>query len=136
MTSFNEKPVPMVSQKTRAESTNIETIIGRLRNKRLVIPDYQRDAEQWDSRKESLFIESLLNNLTIPAFFFAEQQDGAIEVVDGQQRLATTLKYANDEFAISNDERVVYLSPQSIQYVGKKFSQLSLKLQNVFNDYP
>lgn len=136
MTNFNEMSVPMVSQKTRAESTNIETIIGRLRNKRLIIPDYQRDAEQWDLRKESLFVESLLNNLTIPAFFFAERDDGLIEVVDGQQRLATTLKYANDEFAISNDEGIVYLSPQSIQYVGKKFSELSPKLQNVFNDYP
>jgi hypothetical protein len=136
MSSFNEMSVPMVSQKTRAESTNIETIIGRLRNKRLIIPDYQRDAEQWDLRKESLFIESLLNNLTIPAFFFAEREDGLIEVVDGQQRLATTLKYANDEFAISSDEGIVYLSPQSIQYVGKKFSELSPKLKNVFNDYP
>ena len=36
----------------------------------LFIPDYQRDSEQWDYRKQSLFIESLLNNLTIPAFFF------------------------------------------------------------------
>jgi Protein of unknown function DUF262 len=136
MTSLNEISVPMVSQKTRAESTNIETIIGRLRNRRLIIPDYQRDAEQWDLRKESLFIESLLNNLTIPAFFFAETENGLIEVVDGQQRLNTTLKYANDEFAISNDDGIVYLSPQSIQYVGKKFSDLSPKLQNVFNDYP
>ena len=30
----------------------------------------------------------------------------------------------------------MYLSPQSIQYVGKKFSELSPRLQNVFNDYP
>jgi len=136
MKDFDEMSVPMVSQKTRAESTNVETIIGRLRNKRLIIPDYQRDAEQWDLRKESLFIESLLNNLTIPAFFFAEREDGLIEVVDGQQRLTTTLKYANDEFAISNNEGIVYLSPQSIQYVGKRFSELSQKLKNVFNDYP
>lgn len=135
MTS-NESSVPMVNQKTRAESTNIETIISRLRSQRLIIPDYQRDAEQWDLRKESLFIESLLNNLTIPAFFFAEREDGLIEVVDGQQRLATTLKYANDEFAVSSDEGIVYLSPQSVQYVGKKFSDLSPKLKNVFNDYP
>ena len=99
--------VPMVSQKTRAESTNIETIIGRLKSKRLIIPDYQRDAEQWDLRKESLFIESLLNNLTIPAFFFAEREDGLIEVVDGQQRLATTLKYANDEFAMQEWKKIV-----------------------------
>ncbi len=51
--------VPIVTRKTRAESTNVETIVGRLRSKRLVIPDYQRDAEQWNLRKESLFIESL-----------------------------------------------------------------------------
>ncbi|MCC5606712.1 DUF262 domain-containing protein [Nostoc sp. CHAB 5834] len=128
--------VPIVTRKTRAESTNVETIVGRLRSKRLIIPDYQRDAEQWNARKESLFIESLLNNLTIPAFFFADGSDGAIEVVDGQQRLSTILKYSNNEFSISSDEGIVYLSPQSTQYVGKKFNQLSPSLQNVFNDYP
>jgi uncharacterized protein with ParB-like and HNH nuclease domain len=116
--------VPIVTRKTRAESTNVETIVGRLRSKRLVIPDYQRDAEQWNLRKESLFIESLLNNLTIPAFFFADSPEGVIEVVDGQQRLSTILKYSNDEFNISPDEGIVYLSPQSTQYVGKKFSEL------------
>src|SRR5919202_822388 len=128
--------VPIVTRKTRAESTNVETIVGRLRSKRLIIPDYQRDAEQWNLRKESLFIESLLNNLTIPAFFFADSPEGVIEVVDGQQRLSTILKYSNDEFSISPDEGIVYLSPQSTQYVGKKFSELSPNLQNVFNDYP
>jgi hypothetical protein len=128
--------VPLVTRKTRAESTNVETIVGRLRSKRLVIPDYQRDAEQWNLRKESLFIESLLNNLTIPAFFFADGSEGVIEVVDGQQRLSTILKYSNDEFSISPDEGIVYLSPQGTHYVGKIFSELSPKLQNVFNDYP
>lgn len=67
----NPNVIPLVQRKTRAESTNVETIVGRLQSGRIVIPDYQRDAEQWDIRKESLFIESLLNNLTIPAFFFA-----------------------------------------------------------------
>ncbi|MDF5727246.1 MAG: DUF262 domain-containing protein [Rhizonema sp. PD38] len=128
--------VPIVTSKTRAESTNIETIVSRLRSKRIVIPDYQRDAEQWDSRKESLFIESVLNNLTIPAFFFAERGDGITEVVDGQQRLSTILKYSDNKFCISNDEGIVYLSPQSTQYVGKQYTKLPANLQNVFNDYP
>ena len=39
--------VPLVTDKTRAQSENIETVVGRLRNERIVIPDYQRDAEQW-----------------------------------------------------------------------------------------
>lgn len=136
MSELTHSGVPIVTRKTRAESTNVETIVGRLRSKRLIIPDYQRDAEQWDCRKESLFIESLLNNLTIPAFFFADGLDGAIEVVDGQQRLSTILKYSNNEFTISSEEGIVYLSPQSTQYVGKKFNEISTSLQNVFNDYP
>jgi hypothetical protein len=42
------------------------------------------DCDQWDNRKKSLFIESLLNNLTIPAFFFCEDNKGDAEVIDGQ----------------------------------------------------
>ena len=128
--------LPMVTDPTRAQSENIETVVARLRSERVVIPDYQRDADQWDIRKESLFIESILNNLTVPAFFFSEISDGPIEVVDGQQRLNTVLKYANNEFPISDDEVMIYLTPQSVHYRGKKFSELRTYLQNVFNDYP
>lgn len=132
----NSNVIPLVQRKTRSESTNVETIVGRLQSGRIVIPDYQRDAEQWDIRKESLFIESLLNNLTIPAFFFAEVEDGKIEVVDGQQRLNTILKYATDQFGISDDDGINYLVPESILYRGKKLSELGPSLQTVFDDYP
>jgi hypothetical protein len=128
--------LPLVNSKPSSESSNIETVFNRLQNKRIIIPDYQRDAGQWDSRKESLFIESILNNLTIPAFFFADAPDGKIEVVDGQQRLTTILKYARNEFELSTEEDVVYLSPQSLQYRGKRYVDLPLSLQAVFNDYP
>jgi len=128
--------LPMIKDPTRAQSENVQTVVSRMNNKRIVIPDYQRDAEQWDIRKESLFIESLLNNLTIPAFFFAEQADGTIEVVDGQQRLSTILKYADNEFAISDDDDMVYLTPQSVEYRAKTFKKLSAELKNIFNDYP
>jgi hypothetical protein len=127
---------PLVNSKPSSESSNIETIFNRLQNERIVIPDYQRDADQWDLRKESLFIESILNNLTIPAFFFADRPDGKIEVVDGQQRLTTIRKYVRNEFALSTDDEVVYLSPQSLHYRGKRFSELSPQLQAIFNDYP
>lgn len=127
--------LPLVSDQTRAQSENIETVVTRLRSGRLRIPDYQRDNDQWDQRKESLFIESLLNNLTVPAFFFA-QVEGGIEVVDGQQRLSTISKFANGELRLSDDDSVVYLTPQSVHYRGKIFSELPPSLQAVFNDYP
>ena len=61
---------PLVKDKTKAQNESIKTIVGKLDDKEVYIPGYQRDSEQWDDRKQSLFIESLLNNLTIPAFFF------------------------------------------------------------------
>lgn len=128
---------PIVKEATRAQSESVETIINRLNNERIIIPDYQRDADQWDIRKESLFIESLLNNLTTPALFFSENHEtGSIEVVDGQQRLSTILKYARDELRLMEGGSINYFAPESVHYGGKKFSELSKKLQNIFNDYP
>ena len=128
---------PIVTDPTRTQSENVETIISRLKNERIIIPDYQRDAEQWDRRKESLFIESLLNNLTTPALFFLEDQESRkIEVIDGQQRLNTIRKYENDEFCLEPADDINYLSPQSVQYSGKKFSDIPNEFKDVFNDYP
>ena len=128
---------PIVREATRAQSESVETIINRLNNDRIVIPDYQRDAEQWDLRKESLFIESLLNNLTTPALFFWENHEtSTIEVVDGQQRLSTILKYAKDKLRLMANGAINYFAPESIHYSGKTFSELPKILQNIFNDYP
>lgn len=132
-----ENIAPIVSDATRTQSENVETIISRVKNKRIIIPDYQRDAEQWDRRKESLFIESLLNNLTTPALFFLQDQESRkIEVIDGQQRLNTIRKYENDEFSLDADDDINYLSPQSVHYSGKKFSELPDKFKDIFYDYP
>ena len=133
----DQKPIaPIVSDRTRTQSENVGTVISRLKNGRIVIPDYQRDAEQLDRRKESLFIGSLLNNLTTPALFFLDQETGKIEVIDGQQRLNTIQKYERDEFSLETDDDINYLSPQSVHYSGKKFSELPEEFQTVFNDYP
>ena len=64
---------PIVREATRSQSEAVQSIILRYDNDQLIIPDYQRDAEQWDLRKESLFIESLLNNLTTPRVFFVRR---------------------------------------------------------------
>jgi len=56
--------LPIVVDATRAQSENIQTVLDRMQKGRVVIPDYQRDADQWDRRKQSLFVESLQSNLT------------------------------------------------------------------------
>lgn len=128
---------PIVSEPTRTQSESVETIINSFNRGDIIIPDYQRDAEQWGDRKESLFIESLLNNLTTPALFFLDDADTNIsEVIDGQQRLNTILKYESDKLRLNADDDINYLSPDSIHYSGKKFSELPPKFQTVFRRYP
>lgn len=126
---------PLVGTQTRTESMGIETVVSRYNSGRIIIPDYQRDAEQWDYRKESLFIESIINNLTIPAFFFSSNDNGDSEVVDGQQRLTTILKFRRGELSLSGDDEVIYLAPQSVHYKGKSYDDLPEAYQRAFDDY-
>lgn len=76
----------------------------------------------WDSGKASRLIESLLLNVPIPVCYFAEDDDGVYEVIDGLQRLTTIKKFLDDEFALTG---VSVLSELN----GEKFSDLAPKDQ-------
>lgn len=43
----------------------------------------------WRTDQKSLLVESLLLQIPLPAFYFAEDADGSFRVVDGLQRLST-----------------------------------------------
>ncbi|BCL29425.1 DUF262 domain-containing protein [Streptomyces aurantiacus] len=51
-------------------------------------PDFQR-LRVWRVDQKSLLVESLLLQIPLPAFYFAEDADGSFRVVDGLQRLST-----------------------------------------------
>lgn len=131
-----ENNLPLVKDATRSQSESVQTIVSRMQNKEVYIPDYQRDSDQWNDRKKSLFIESLLNNLTIPAFFFCEDDKGDYEVVDGQQRLTTILQFVKNQLRLSDELDVSYLIPQAAQYRDKIFSELTSDLQKIIKKYP
>lgn len=50
---------------TNTETVDIEGLLKRFDRNEYNIPDYQRDSEQWDEIKKSLFIESIINNLSV-----------------------------------------------------------------------
>lgn len=50
-------------------------------------PNFQRSLV-WSSMQKSRLVESLLLQIPLPAFFFAEDRDGAFRVVDGVRRLS------------------------------------------------
>ncbi len=129
MENFDNSELPLVKEPTTSQSESIRTIIGKYEDGEVYIPDYQRDCDQWDEAKKSLFIESILNNLTIPAFFFCRDEEYNDEVIDGQQRLTTILQFAQDKFEVSKDESINYLLPNAVQYRGKRFSDLDKTLK-------
>ncbi|EFH13160.1 DUF262 domain-containing protein [Teichococcus cervicalis] len=132
----DEQSIPLVRDPTRSQNESVETVLNRMKEERVFIPDYQRDSGQWSLEKKSLFIESILNNLTVPAFFFSESGVGKSEVVDGQQRLTTLQEFSQDKFRLCKAEDVNYLVPASIEYAGKTHSELAKDLRSIFYDYP
>jgi hypothetical protein len=129
---------PLIAESSTSESTTVEVVLNGIRDQDIRIPDYQRDSDQWDEQTKSLLVESVINNLSIPAFFFEVILDGGIErneVIDGQQRLTTLNKYYKGEFALVDSEDAPYISPNSILYAAKKFTELPEAYQRAFKKY-
>lgn len=71
----------------------------------IIIPFYQRNFV-WDPIRQSKFIESFLLGLPIPPIFFAEAENGVLEVIDGSQRIRTINNFLNDELELTGLEKL------------------------------
>ncbi len=64
-------------------------------NKELFIqPEYQR-LFRWSYGQRSRLIESILLELPIPQIFVIENADGVLELIDGLQRISSTIQFIN-----------------------------------------
>ena len=84
-------------------------------------PDFQRDFI-WPEDKQSKLIESVIMRIPLPVFYMAEDDDGRMVVVDGLQRLSTFQRFVKDGLKLRLPDRT--------RLNGKRFSDLSSKLQN------
>lgn len=82
-----------------------ETLIQRANSnppKLILNPEFQRKYK-WDkdgNERSSKFIESCLMRIPLPACYFAENDKGFHDVIDGVQRITTIKKFFNDEFKL------------------------------------
>lgn len=65
----------------------------------IYIPFYQRKFV-WDDKRQSKFIESILIGLPIPPMYFAEVEEGILEVIDGSQRIRTVNRFLRNELRL------------------------------------
>nr|WP_283163897.1 DUF262 domain-containing protein [Roseibaca domitiana] len=69
----------------------LELLASKFQSGDIIIPDYQRKFV-WDIRRASTLIESFAIGLPVPQVFFYENNEGQLEVIDGQQRI-TSIAY-------------------------------------------
>ncbi|MFE3023213.1 DUF262 domain-containing protein [Nocardia tengchongensis] len=82
----------------------IEYLANKLREGEFYIPEYQR-AYVWEPERKSRFIESVLLNLPIPLLFFWENEsDGKLEIVDGSQRIRTIEEFLDNQLILGDLE--------------------------------
>lgn len=62
-------------------------------------PDFQRNLV-WDNFQKSRLIESILLRIPLPMFYFAEDKEGKLSVVDGLQRITTIKEFMDNKFPL------------------------------------
>ncbi len=80
-------------------------------------PDFQRGFVWNDITRKSRLIESLLLRIPIPVFYFAQDDEGLFQVVDGVQRLTVINSFMKNEFKLKNLE---YLTECNGKYFKKE----------------
>jgi Protein of unknown function DUF262 len=95
----------------------------------IIIPFYQRKFV-WSIEQASRLVESFLMGLPVPQVFLYVNDDGLLEVIDGQQRLLSVTYFMKGLFGDEDDKgrRQVFklkgLSERS-EYNGKAFADLT-----------
>lgn len=110
----------------RNENRTVYEVYRRMdKNNFILDPDFQRDFI-WPKDKQSKLVESVIMRIPLPVFYVAEDTEGRMIVVDGLQRLSTFRRFLDDELKL--------VLPDRENLHGKKFSELSPKLQNRVED--
>ena len=93
-------------------------------------PRFQREyLRKQKPELKSRLIESVLLEIPIPPLYFGRLPGGKLEVIDGQQRLTTLVKFVNNEFSLQRLTRMPSLN-------GLKFHELSTDYQEKITDTP
>ncbi|WP_326737724.1 DUF262 domain-containing protein [Streptomyces sp. NBC_01022] len=107
---------------TQPYDLSLATLVDDIRRERLLLSiEYQRKYV-WDRAKASRLIESFLLNIPVPVCYFAENEDGSYEVIDGLQRIQTIKDFLTGEFSLRGVSVVR-------EFEGMSYDDLPLKEQ-------
>jgi len=131
---------PKVKSRTSTDSLNVYAMLYAIGRGNYKIPDFQRDSSQWDLPKRSLFIESIINNFTVPPLIIYPENDidtgrEVRQVIDGQQRLMTIKDFIEGKFALASEDDVDYSENVGALISQKHWDELEQSIKDQINDY-
>lgn len=66
-------------------------------------PEYQREPTVWNREQKQRLIDSMLRHFDIASLYFYEREDGALECIDGRQRLNAIMSFLGDNHQDEDD---------------------------------
>jgi len=81
------------------EGKGLFGLSGRL----TIQPEYQRNYIYADGKKDVAVIESILKGYPLGLIYFNKKEDGALEVLDGQQRITSIGRFVTNKFAVKDE---------------------------------
>lgn len=97
-------------------TVRLHTLLRKMRDERLRIPDHQRDYV-WSPRQQCKLVNAILAGKPIPSILIRELANYTETLEDGQQRLRTALRFVDNEFALEGGVRFVDLSEDRKQLI-------------------
>lgn len=97
---------PYDPDKIRVESKNfsLRQIFDMIESGDLNLhPDFQRNLV-WDNFRKSRLIESILLRIPLPMFYFSQDEEGVLSVVDGLQRLSAIYEFMSNNLVLRDLE--------------------------------
>lgn len=102
-----EKPYNPDQIRVDPKTFSIRQVYDMIKDEDLDLsPDFQRNVV-WDSFRKSRLIESILLRIPLPMFYFSQDEEGKLFVVDGLQRLTAIKEFMENKLVLKDLE---YLS--------------------------
>ena len=92
--------------KVHAKSFSLRLISDMIDDRDIDLsPDFQRNFV-WNSAQKSRLIESILLRIPLPMFYFSEDDEGRITIVDGLQRLTTIKEFMDNKLVLKKSSLI------------------------------
>lgn len=113
------------------KTRTLQSLMKDLEKKNITLEHkLQRPEGQWNLKKKSILIDSLLRKYPVNPSYGVVMDNGKLAIIDGVQRLSTIRDYLDDKFALCKNLKPIEINGTGQDLSGLKFSKLSEDIRN------